>query len=282
MLSVTKGLIIDQPWIDLILSGRKTWEMRATGASHTGWFGLIRKGSGQVVGIAKIESVGKALSPDEMIATFDNHQIPESMIRSGAVAKWTRPWKLIDVTRLARPVPYHHPSGAVTWVKLDAAVSAAIASQFESADPDLVGSRSSTSPTAPRRANPAALRPEHKTPPPAVEVTPTGPSLIMGDCELTQGNLTHNHFYMRGFVHRFPGDLIGGSNVRSAASRSAIIDWGGATNVETDIDGDKKFFRKRGWIKQFFADNDAAPGDRVRVTQTAPYCYRVTLLKGAA
>jgi hypothetical protein len=30
---VTRGLIIDEPWISLILSGKKTWEMRSTNAT---------------------------------------------------------------------------------------------------------------------------------------------------------------------------------------------------------------------------------------------------------
>lgn len=49
-----KGLIIDQPWIGLILSGKKTWEMRKTACHHRGRIALIRKGSGQVVGTADI------------------------------------------------------------------------------------------------------------------------------------------------------------------------------------------------------------------------------------
>ena len=36
MNSITKALIVDQPWIDLILSGRKTWEMRGTSTSFRG------------------------------------------------------------------------------------------------------------------------------------------------------------------------------------------------------------------------------------------------------
>lgn len=34
-IEVNKGLIIDTPWIDLILDGKKCWEMRSTGTSPT-------------------------------------------------------------------------------------------------------------------------------------------------------------------------------------------------------------------------------------------------------
>lgn len=45
-----KGLIIDEPWIGLILLGNKTWEMRKTACHHRGRIALIRKGSGRIVG----------------------------------------------------------------------------------------------------------------------------------------------------------------------------------------------------------------------------------------
>jgi hypothetical protein len=126
---VTKALIIADPWIGFILNGSKTWEMRSCGASHRGWFGLIRKGTGVVYGIARLVDVGAPLSPAEMITTFDRHRIPGEMIRSGNVAKWNTPWKLADVQKLASPVPYRHKSGAVTWVTLDPLVCESIAQQ---------------------------------------------------------------------------------------------------------------------------------------------------------
>jgi hypothetical protein len=69
------------------------------------------------------------------------------------------------------------------------------------------------------------------------------------------------------------------NTIRDGTARTAIVDWGGPSPVQTDIDGEKKFFRKRSWVRRFFADNDAEPGDRVRVEETAPYHYRVRLLK---
>ena len=49
-----KGLIIREPWIGMILAGRKTWEMRSRQTPYRGRIGLIRKGTGMVVGIAEI------------------------------------------------------------------------------------------------------------------------------------------------------------------------------------------------------------------------------------
>ncbi|MBD8246954.1 ASCH domain-containing protein [Xanthomonas campestris] len=44
-----KGLVIDEPWISLILSGQKTWEMRSRATSIRGRIALIKKGSGTEV-----------------------------------------------------------------------------------------------------------------------------------------------------------------------------------------------------------------------------------------
>src|SRR5688572_28347854 len=114
---VGKGLIIADPWIGYILEGRKTWEMRSQSTSFRGLFGLIRKGTCAVWGVARLVDCGTPLLPEQMIANHDKHQIPDSMIRSGEVAKWNTPWMLSDVWRLAASVPYTHRSGAVTWLE---------------------------------------------------------------------------------------------------------------------------------------------------------------------
>jgi DNA polymerase III subunit epsilon len=100
---------------------------------------------------------------------------------------------------------------------------------------------------------------------------------IIGRTTLTAGNLAHNHIYLREFFDAFPSDAIGGSNIASAAAKTIAVDWGG-TNVEiTDLDGQKKFFRRRGWVREFFAITGAKAGDEVVVKVVGPYRYRVSL-----
>jgi hypothetical protein len=124
-----KGLIIDAPPIDNILSGRKTWEMRSTATKQRGPVALIRKGSGKVVGVAEIiDSIGP-LSDADILANQDKHLISQERIRSGAVAKWKHAWILKNVRSLERPVSYRHPSGAVIWVNLSVEEVGAIANQ---------------------------------------------------------------------------------------------------------------------------------------------------------
>ena len=253
---VSKGLVIDAPWISLILSGQKDWEMRSTGTSHCGWFGLIWKGMGSVYGVARLTGAGDPMSPQEMIEAFEHHRIPEEMIRSGAVAKWNRPWFLADVVRLPSPVRYKHPNGAVTWVELSESVSLAIRDQIaELAEP---------------------------LPAPAMSLEANGTQLApvwrqIGESVLTQGNINHSHIYLREFFDRFPKDAVGGSNKSESASREISIMWDGGPLVITDLDGSKKFFRARGWIGSFFSHNAAKPGDCVLVEEGAPYQYRVRI-----
>lgn len=110
-----------------------------------------------------------------------------------------------------------------------------------------------------------------------IMVSSKATSGFWAEVEITEGNIEPDHFYMRAFVDRFPNDLVGGSNRRNAVPRMALVDWGGSVLTETDIDGKKEFFRSRGWVREFFAMTAAKAGDMVRVEETAPYCYRVSL-----
>tara|TARA_R110002049_G_scaffold115222_1_gene267084 strand:+ start:1580 stop:1741 length:162 start_codon:yes stop_codon:yes gene_type:complete len=49
----------------------------------------------------------------------------------------------------------------------------------------------------------------------------------------------------------------------------------GVGAVETDIDGDKKFFRDRKTVKQFFQHNSIRDGDAVVVTRRGKYEFEV-------
>lgn len=114
--------------------------------------------------------------------------------------------------------------------------------------------------------------------------SPQGPaqhvSRHIGMVEITQGNIDHSHIYLRSFFEKFPTDAIGGSNRASAAPREIAVDWGGDAVVMTDLDGAKRFFRKRSWIREFFERNDAKPGESVLVEQIGPYSYRVSMSRG--
>ena len=118
-MSVNRALIIASPYIERILSGAKTWEMRSTATKLRGRIGLVRKGSGMIMATANlVDSIGP-LTQDQMLAHADRHRVESERILSGAVDKWKFAWVLNGVQVLQRPVPYAHPAGAVIWVALD-------------------------------------------------------------------------------------------------------------------------------------------------------------------
>lgn len=115
---ITHGLIIDQPWIDYILDGRKTWEMRSTSCSKRGPIALIRKGSKQVVAVANLFDATGPLTKAELQTTIHKHHVPADIFNKENY-KWHHAWKLESITPLEKPVQYVHKNGAVIWAELD-------------------------------------------------------------------------------------------------------------------------------------------------------------------
>ena len=118
-----RALIIREPWISEILAGTKQWEIRMFNTRIRGRIGLIRSGSGLIVGTA------------ELCDAFELHQstAKRAMEKHGMTAKEIRnlfsthntlarifpyAWVLKDPSPLAKPIPYRHPRGAITWVTI--------------------------------------------------------------------------------------------------------------------------------------------------------------------
>lgn len=112
---------------------------------------------------------------------------------------------------------------------------------------------------------------------PAMTTSQKTPGRVIGEVEITDGNIANNHIYLRSFFDRFPVDAVGGSNKAARAKHDLTIDWGGAEPAQTDLDGQKKFFRSRGWIGAFYQLHRAHAGDHVVVEEIAAYHYRVSL-----
>jgi hypothetical protein len=113
-----KGLIIKEPWIDLILSGQKVWEVRGTDTRIRGTIALIKSGSGTVVGLCDLKDVIGPLSLNKLRRSQPFHAIPSNMIKNKLPYPNTYAWVLDDTICLRKPVSYRHPRGAVIWVNL--------------------------------------------------------------------------------------------------------------------------------------------------------------------
>ena len=123
-----KGLVIDEPWVSLIIAGEKTWEMRSRNTQVRGRIGLIRKGSKTIVGVADLVGTLPKLSQSDLKASVAKHRVAANEI--GEDFKHSTAWRLERARPLRKPVPYRHPAGAVIWVNLDQAVTAAIQQQL--------------------------------------------------------------------------------------------------------------------------------------------------------
>jgi len=133
-IDVSRGLIIDQPWIGKILRGEKTWEMRSSRTSIRGPIALIEKGSGTVVGVASILNSLGPMSLQDISNNQAKHMVgPE--IYTQHDYKWNHAWVLGEVMPLSRPVKYRHKPGAVIWVELDSVAREALQKTFMGAGP---------------------------------------------------------------------------------------------------------------------------------------------------
>ena len=97
--------------------------MRSSAVKFREKIAVIRKRSGTVVGWADLVDCIGPLTRDEMIANLDRHQGTRDRVERGEFDKWPYAWVLRDVVKLAQPVRYNHPLGAVKWVTLEASVS---------------------------------------------------------------------------------------------------------------------------------------------------------------
>lgn len=124
-----KALIIREPYIGLILSGQKTWELRARACSHRGLTGLIRAGSKKIYGVGYLTDCLPPLTDAEIRKTSAFHAISETALEDVLRSGWRVPWVLSDVRILPLPVSYEH-SSQVTWVNLTGEETALVLAQL--------------------------------------------------------------------------------------------------------------------------------------------------------
>ena len=124
-----RALLIRRPWIDLILGGKKTWEIRGSRTSVRETIGLVPSGSGTVIGVCGVVDCVGPLTAEQ----FRKNANKAGMGPSEATLGWYRQtyaWVLEKPRILKRPVKYQHPYGAVIWVRLDGRVEREILDQL--------------------------------------------------------------------------------------------------------------------------------------------------------
>lgn len=127
-----RGLIINAEPLAKILSGRKSLELRKKNNKTRGPIALIQKGTGNIVGVAKIGDCVGPMTFSDFTARIHEHGVESQRLRQVFDDGYVVGWKLSEIGRLRSAVSYVHKSGAVTWVTLGdadrAALQAAMAS----------------------------------------------------------------------------------------------------------------------------------------------------------
>lgn len=95
---------------------------------------------------------------------------------------------------------------------------------------------------------------------------------------LTEGNLKNDHVYLTPFMSELPAEVIGGGN-RSALAADSLTPYWGDQLVRTDVAGDRKIFRNRGFIRRFLQESGAEVGDVVVFEALGTHDFRLHLQK---
>lgn len=109
-----KGLVVKEPWIDKILDGDKTWEIRGSNTKVRGTIALIKSGTGMIYGTVEIID-SHFIGPFDIVCNKDKHCIQNVTIIN---YDYPHAWVLRNPVKYDKPIPYNHPQGAVIWVNL--------------------------------------------------------------------------------------------------------------------------------------------------------------------
>ena len=100
--------------MDLILSGKKIWEIRGSNTKTRGKIELIQSGSGLVVGCCEIVDCIE-LSYCDFQNSINKHQVK---IVNDLPYKRKYAWVINNPQKYETPRKYKHPIGAIIWVKV--------------------------------------------------------------------------------------------------------------------------------------------------------------------
>lgn len=122
---ITRGLVVRQPWADMILAGQKVWEVRGASTHVRGPIAIIAGGTGRVIGVVSLIAIQGPLTADEYRKAYGERGAPTYEPQPLPYPK-TFAWILSAPRRLSQPVAYEHPAGTVIWVKLPKVIQEAL------------------------------------------------------------------------------------------------------------------------------------------------------------
>ena len=111
--SAKKALVVKKKWLDLILAGQKTWEIRGSSTSKRGWVHFAEsQAGGKLRGRARLVNCFPV--PTESFQRhYKKHCVPSlTMVPYVTIYAWV----LEDAEEFEKPFEYEHKQGAVIWV----------------------------------------------------------------------------------------------------------------------------------------------------------------------
>ncbi len=122
------GFLVQQPFADLIVSGKKTWELRtqpvhlprnafyilATSRPHPSATNYNRSRIGVAVGVATFEGMEGPFSAEQLDSKFSLHQTSPNLLKDYARGRPLYAMKLKALT--IDPRPFRYKPGAVTII----------------------------------------------------------------------------------------------------------------------------------------------------------------------
>ena len=111
--SAKKALVVKKEWLDLILAGQKTWEIRGSSTSKRGWVHFAEsQAGGKLRGRARLVNCFP-VSKDSFQCHYKKH-----CVRSVDMVpyKTVYAWVFEDAEEFEKPFEYEHKQGAVIWV----------------------------------------------------------------------------------------------------------------------------------------------------------------------
>jgi hypothetical protein len=124
-----RALVIHRPWIDMILDGQKTWEIRGSRTSIRETIALAASGDKTVIGVCDLVDCIGPLTQNGYRKNAKKAGKRPSEATLGHYRQ-TYAWVMAKPRILEQPVPYEHSPGAVIWVRLEVAVVKKIKAQL--------------------------------------------------------------------------------------------------------------------------------------------------------
>lgn len=122
MSTPTSALVVKPEWAELLISGKKTWELRSCNTLKRGRVALAVSGTQELIGdISIVDSVkvmeqGRSLLPLPLEKFEPFHRVSDlSIIQYASVYAWI----MENPIRYDSPKPFGYNQGAVVWVTLN-------------------------------------------------------------------------------------------------------------------------------------------------------------------